>query len=143
MYERYVGKVINVIDKYTVAINLGTEKGVKLGDKFLIVGLGDIIIDPDTEEELGRLEIVRGKTTVTHVQDKMSTIKSCEYEKTPDKREIKKTTSPHSTRFYGGINVFGNQDSVTETIETVTPSKPYLQTLTNVKVGDYLIKIND
>lgn len=141
MSERYVGKVVSVSDEYTVVINLGYEKGVKAGDKFLIVGLGDIIVDPDTQENLGQLEIVRGKASVTHVQDKMATIESCEYEKTPDKKEIKKTTSsPRSTYSVGMSHIFGNQDSITETI---TPGQPLLKALIDVKVGDCLIKINN
>ncbi len=135
MTERYAGKVVRISDKFNVIINKGSENGVVIGDKFLIIGLGEIIVDPDTQEELEQLEIVRGKAVVTHVQEKISTLQSCEYEKSPDEREIKKVTSR------GGIalpGMFGPQDTVTESIK---PGKEHIKELKGVQVGDLIIKL--
>ncbi|MEX2120225.1 MAG: hypothetical protein WD847_11580 [Pirellulales bacterium] len=41
--------------------------------EFLIYDLSDPILDPETKEELGQLEIVKGRVKVGHVQEKMCT----------------------------------------------------------------------
>ncbi len=134
MSERYFGKVVHISDKFSAVINAGAEQDVKVGMKFLIVGLGDLIQDPDTGEELERLEIVRGRAEVVHVQTKLSTLKSIEVERQPDTREIKKVTS----RSTGIAALIGPQDVVTESI---TPSEPVLLELKGVMVGDLVIKL--
>ena len=135
MADRYVGKVASISNNFTIVINKGTENGIKAGDKFLVVGLGASITDPDTHEELERLEIVRGKVSVSHVQEKISTARSCEIEKTSDVKEIKKVTSRGS----GGLASFmGPQDTVTESIK---PGAEKLKELDSVQVGDFLLKL--
>ena len=133
MSERYFAKVVKVEDDFTVVINKGSSSGIKENDKFIIAGLGDIITDPDTGEELDRLEIVRGKVAAFHVQEKIATMKSCDYEKTSGKREIKKVTSKNM----GMASIFGPQDTVTESI---IPGDERVKGLDGVKVGDVLIK---
>ena len=134
MAERYFAKIVKVVDKYTVVINAGTSKDVRVGKQFLVVGLGEAIIDPDTKESLGELEIVRGKGRVTHVQERMATLQTAEYEKQPDIKEIKKV----STAGKGAIaNIFGPQETITESIKPAEPvSKPFV----SVQVGDLAIE---
>lgn len=134
MSERYFGKVVHISDKFSVVINAGAEKDVKVGMKFLVVGLGDVIRDPDSGEELEQLEIVRGRAEVVHVQPKLSTLNSIEVDRQPDTREIKKVTS----RSTGIAALIGPQDVVTESI---TPSEPVLLELRGAKVGDLVIKL--
>lgn len=80
--EAGLAKVIYVIDDAPVpsrlVINRGSRHGVKVGDRFLVFGYGPDLKDPDTGENLGRLEIVRGRGQVVHVQDDMATLKSLE-----------------------------------------------------------------
>lgn len=77
-------KVVKVIDEFNAVINYGSNDGAQKGQKFLIYALSDEeIIDPDTNESLGFLEIVRGTGEVINVQERMSTIKSATYKKTP------------------------------------------------------------
>ncbi|EGW21993.1 hypothetical protein [Methylobacter tundripaludum] len=132
MSVRYVGKVSQVRDEFTVVINMGSEKGVVEGDKFLIIGLGEEIVDPDTQEALEQLEIVRGKASVINVQNKISTLKSYEYEKSSDVKEITKVTGG-----YGMSGILG-QNTVTESIK---PGTSYLKELEGVQVGDCVIKL--
>jgi hypothetical protein len=132
MSARYIGKVVKVSDEFTVVINIGSEKGVVEGDKFLIVGLGEVIIDPDTQEELEQLEIIRGKASVTHVQNKISTLKSYEYEKSSDVKEITKVTGGYA------MSAILGQNTVTESIK---PGASYLKTLEDVQIGDCVIKL--
>ncbi len=135
MTDRYFAKVVSARDRYTIVINAGEEKGAKVGDRFLVIGLGETIVDPDTQEELERLEIVRGKASITHVQDKISTLISCEYERSSDVKEIKKVSSKGG----GGIVGFlGSQDTVTESIK---PGEERLKELTGVQIGDFVIKL--
>ena len=83
----FPAKVAKVIDSKTIVINRGFEDNVKKGDSFLVYAIGEEIIDPETGESLGKLEIVRGRAIAEHVQEKMSTLKSS---KTvlPDKKVI-------------------------------------------------------
>jgi len=134
MNERYFGKVVHITDKFSVVINAGAERDVKVGMKFLVIGLGELIQDPDTGEELEQLEIVRGRAEVVHVQTKLSTLKSIELDRQPDTREIKKITSRNT----GIAALIGPQDVITESI---TPSESILLELRGVKVGDLVIKL--
>lgn len=83
----FPARVAKVINDRTIVINRGSEDNVKKGDIFLIFALGEEIIDPETNESLGKLEIVRGRAIVEHCQEKMATLKSS---KTvlPDKKVI-------------------------------------------------------
>jgi len=134
MNERYFGKIVKIEDMYTVVTNRGVSSGVKEGNKFIVVGIGDIIVDPDTGEELERLEIVRGRVVATHIQEKISTLKSCDYERVGGKREITK----HSSSKLNSISaLFGPQDTVTESI---IPGEDRLKELVGICEGDVLIK---
>lgn len=134
MSDRHIAKVVRVLDDYSVVVNRGSTNGMKVGDQFVVAGLGEEIVDPDTYETLGKLEIVKGRAEVTHVQEKLATLKSCRYSRTPEKKEIKKVTSSGKG---GLVGVFGAQDTVTE---SVTPGEPILLKLENVVLGDVLIK---
>ena len=79
--EEDLAKVVAIVhsDPYEsggkqVAINRGFRDGIKVGQRFLVFGLGNEIHDPDSGKSLGLLEIVRGKGQVIHVQEKMATI---------------------------------------------------------------------
>lgn len=78
-------KVAQIVDEYTIVINKGTKNKIFKGDIFLIYRLGDEIIDPDTKENLGNLEIVVGMGKVEHVQDTIATLTSCKTKKTKSK----------------------------------------------------------
>lgn len=61
----------------TVVINKGSGDGVDVGQRFLIYALSDSSLsDPATGEDLGRLEVIRGTGVVTHLQEKVATVKS-------------------------------------------------------------------
>lgn len=69
--------VVKVLDDYMVVINRGSDHGVKKGDSFLVYFVEpDELVDPTTGEALGRLEIVRGSGSATHVQPKLSTLRT-------------------------------------------------------------------
>src|SRR5437762_2733110 len=68
--------VAYVADDTRVVLNRGRLDGVKIGQRFLVFGIGREIEDPRTKEKLGRLESVRGTGRVVHVQDHLATIDS-------------------------------------------------------------------
>ncbi|GGX95794.1 hypothetical protein GCM10007160_24270 [Litchfieldella qijiaojingensis] len=76
--ERFEAKVATIIDKYRVVINRGANDGVRVGQRYLILNIGDEIFDPDTGESLGQIEVVKGKGEVTHVQDRLATLQTIE-----------------------------------------------------------------
>ncbi|MGD0596930.1 MAG: hypothetical protein ABSA64_05335 [Sedimentisphaerales bacterium] len=108
--KKYPATVVKIIDEYTIVINRGDLDGVKLNQLFLIYILSDKeIIDPETNENLGYLELVRGRGKVCNVQERLSTIKSVMKEN-PTHRIIKR--SPLA------INVFSymgqSEEEITE-----------------------------
>lgn len=118
-----ITKVVSILSPYKVVINIGAENGVSLGQKVLIFGLStDTIKDPDTGEDLGKIEIVRGKGKVTHIQAKISTIESIE----------KETNGKRIVKSYKGFQALLNQAAE----ETVFDND--LKPFDEVQIGDYV-----
>lgn len=89
--------VAEVIDEYNIVINRGANSGVKLGDRYQIYYLSnEDIIDPETNESLGKLEHIVGTGKVINVQTSMSTLESCLYSKRESRTKVVK---PYSAIF--------------------------------------------
>ena len=117
-------KVVHVIDDYKVAINAGSNSGIKLGQRYLVYKLSsEEIIDPDSNTSLGFLEIVKGSGKVVHVQETMCTLESDSYA-TPTKRIVRKSPL---------VSVLA--DSIEETEQEQLPYD-------HPKVGDLVKRIN-
>jgi hypothetical protein len=71
----FPARVVEVIDPFKVVVNRGSSS-VKKGQRLLIYAVGKELFDPDTNESLGRLEVVRGTGVVTHVQERLCTVTS-------------------------------------------------------------------
>lgn len=67
------GKVIKV-EGNRAYINLGASSGIKMGDKFNVINVGEALIDPDTGAKLGASEKQTGSGSVVEVQDKFAII---------------------------------------------------------------------
>lgn len=81
-FDDYFAKVVTAYDEYTCVINKGARDGVRAGQRFIIFNLQENdIIDPDTGENLGRLEIIKGTAVAAHVQEKLTTLESDQWEK--------------------------------------------------------------
>lgn len=61
---------------FGLLINVGEEAGVKVTQRVLVFAFGPEMTDPDTGENLGKFEIVKGEGRVESVQAKMSVIRS-------------------------------------------------------------------
>jgi hypothetical protein len=129
MSELLKGKVLKILSPYKIAINLGAANGVKKGMKFVIYEEGEMIKDPSTQQDLEKLEIVKGYVEVTHVQEKISIAESYETEK--------RVYHPFGSMWLTS----GSQEiTVTEkkelTSEKITEPKP-----SPVKEGDFVRQI--
>jgi Curli production assembly/transport component CsgG/Flagellar assembly protein T, C-terminal domain len=67
------GKIIKV-EGNKAYINLGASSGIKMGDKFNVISVGEALIDPDTGAKLGASEKQTGNGAVVEVQDKFAVI---------------------------------------------------------------------
>lgn len=64
--------VAKILSPTQVVLSSGSEDGVKPGMEFVIYDLSDNIIDPETKEDLGQIELVKGRVIAEHVQDKIT-----------------------------------------------------------------------
>lgn len=76
--RRQMARVATVMDPYQVVINKGASDGIRVGQHYLFYALGDEIRDPETGDDLGQLEVLRGRGSVIHVQNKISIVRSSE-----------------------------------------------------------------
>jgi curli biogenesis system outer membrane secretion channel CsgG len=67
------GKIIKV-DGTRAWINLGASSGVKMGDKYNIISMGEALIDPDSGRKLGADEKQIGNGSVVDVQPEYAII---------------------------------------------------------------------
>ena len=124
-------RVVEIITRTKIILNCGRDQGVNLRDKFEIYGLTKLLIDPETHEELGRAEIIRGKGLVVHLQDKLCTVESSLKEGgLSTRRVIKKNNS------------FGNIWSGMPTTEEEILNEPSIKNFEDIQVGDYARKLD-
>lgn len=129
-------QVANIIDSYTIVINKGASQGIKVGANFLIYGIGDEILDPESGDSLGNLELVRGIGTVIHVQDKISTIESTKTHKSaPTIRRVTKRPNQHNS--LASLALLGSRYETTETVEEISGETSMIP-FEDVKVGDFV-----
>lgn len=115
--QQWPARVVDIVDEYRVVMNRGSRDGVKVGQRFLVYGVGESeLVDPDTGENLGRLEVVRGIGNVTHVQEKVATISSTQSAPLP-KRIVRRTTG-----FFGPPETETIQEGA-ETLPFDSPTK--------------------
>lgn len=126
-------KVALIKDNYNLVINKGSFDNVSVGDRFTIYRLGEDITDPDTGELLGALEEVLAKVEATHVQDRMTTVISIDFDSTPSKTEIKKIAKGNNITFIGALSGLGSQE-----ITTTIPGEKKRKTISHVKKGDFV-----
>jgi hypothetical protein len=74
------GKVAAILGDEEVVLNVGREDGVEEDTEFVIFLEGRHIFDPETGEDLGAIETVKGRVEVYHVMDKMSRARTLTYQ---------------------------------------------------------------
>lgn len=65
-------KVLTIVSEKSILVNYGKEDGAKVGDGLRIVSVGEMIIDPDTKEELGTFDYIKEELEVVFVYPKFS-----------------------------------------------------------------------
>lgn len=70
------GRVAEIIDQYTIAINIGQDQGVLKGMKFQVIKPNIKIKDPQTEEILGEYDLIKATVEIVDVDEKFSIAKS-------------------------------------------------------------------
>ena len=95
------GKVAAVIDDTTLVLNIGLREGVREGMVFSIVAEYDQIQDPDTGESLGKWEMVKARVVVTHVQERMCTVRSPLGHEAPNTGTLSAMMVQHSFGYFG------------------------------------------
>lgn len=70
--EKKEFKIVKILDEYDLIINGGKEHGIKLGDEFQILDKeGSKVIDPETQEVIGQLDLIKATVKVTELQERM------------------------------------------------------------------------
>jgi hypothetical protein len=133
MTERITGKVAQIISIRELVINRGSEHGVRNGMEFAILNpQGARIVDPDTKEELGSVEIPKVLVKAVRVEPLLT---------------VARTYVSHR-RVTGGSslsNIFAPRE-VYEVVETLRlTERPYLEELDEtesyVKIGDPVVQV--
>ncbi|AXT34885.1 hypothetical protein D1820_07850 [Phaeobacter sp. LSS9] len=129
----HLARVVQIVDDYEVVVNRGTTHGLKNGDHFMVFAVGDEIFDPETNESLGRLETVRGRTVVTHAQANMSTLRSItKLEVSSGRRIYRKPSGALGTlNALAGITYGMREEEIVE-----EPNKKLAEL--NATIGDYV-----
>ena len=123
-----MAKIAKILDDLRFVINQGSDHDIRRGGRFVVFFLGDKIVDPDSGEDLGVLEMVRGRARVVHVQERISTLESIEEETTPGKvRKIRREPQRGLLALTSGPSV--------EEIEEGSETRPIGL---NAKIGDFV-----
>jgi hypothetical protein len=76
MNEIINAKVAAIIDDTILVLNAGSRDGVLEGMVFMIFAEHQAVEDPDSGEPLGQWEMVKARVVVTHVQERMCTVRA-------------------------------------------------------------------
>lgn len=125
------GKVAKILSSSRMVINLGSSDSIEVGNEFEAYEMGDEIVDPDSGDSMGNLEILKGKFVVVSTQEKMSVLEK-------KKRTVTKTR--YVNDFARAFSIFGGREehydvSIPEEIKLENSNSDYEQRLV-VRVGD-------
>ena len=76
--KKYI--VIEILNKKELLINYGKNDGARVGEKISISVIGDNVIDPITNENLGTLDILKGRLEIYTVYPEFSICRDIERE---------------------------------------------------------------
>ena len=69
-------RVIKILDDTSLIINAGSEDNIKINDIMEIYGESENIYDPLTNENLGKIEVIKDRLKVSKVYKKMCVCES-------------------------------------------------------------------
>lgn len=65
-------RVVKIIDDKSLIINGGVFDGVNEGDIVTIIGKSEPVVDPETRDVLGKINVIKAKLNVCDIYEKMS-----------------------------------------------------------------------
>ena len=65
-------KVAKIVSPTELILAAGAQEGVEEGTEFIVYSLSDSVTDPESGEDLGRIEIVKARLIAAHVQEHMT-----------------------------------------------------------------------
>ena len=133
MTEKVTGKVAQILSVRELVINRGSEHGVREKMRFAVLNpQGARIVDPDTKEELGSVEIPKVLVQAVRVEPRLTVARTY-------------VTHRHVTGGSGIGNMFAprQEREVVETLQLT--ERPYVEALSEeqsyVKIGDPVVQV--
>lgn len=65
------GKIVRILSDREVVIDKGSANGVKYSMEFVIYEEADPVVDPKSREILARIDLVKNRVYVTHIQERI------------------------------------------------------------------------
>jgi hypothetical protein len=133
--SRIEGKVARVLNRQELVMNVGEKDGVKRGMTFAVLNpKGVDIVDPDSKDKLGSVEIPKVMLKVARVQPRLSVARTF------------RTTRKNVGGSVGlGLDLFRGPEWVEETETLRLEDKPYVEELSEeesyVKIGDPVVQV--
>jgi hypothetical protein len=137
--EPISGKVATILNRRELVVNVGSEGGVQDGMIFAVLNRkGARIVDPDTGEDLGAVEIPKVLVRVVRVKPKLAVARTFR----TTKKNIGGMGSPGLT----GISDLFRPPNIVEVPETLeVKDKTYVEEIDEgesvVKVGDPVVQV--
>ena len=70
--KKIKGRIIRILDKKTIVINLGREHGIESDSIFYILGEPESVVDPLTNEVLGTVNVAKARVRASQVLDRFT-----------------------------------------------------------------------
>lgn len=125
-----VGKVAAVVDDTTLVLNVGGDQGVREGMVFAIAAQYQEISDPDTGESLGNWEVEKARVVVSHVQERMCTVRS------PLTRDADPTGTLSAMMVRHSFGLYGHHGEDRQSLEVIPTGMGGRPRSQPVQVGD-------
>lgn len=132
-------KIAKIISTKQIVVNAGSKDGLKEGDTLEIIDKfgTDPVIDPDTGESLGTLDIPKGTVTVSRVYPRMAIAETPVEHISPYNSILKGSSALAAARALGADQTFQSDLNVDPTQITGGLPEPTDQ---EIHVGDEVIK---
>ena len=127
------GKVATILNTRELTINRGSLDGVEVGMRFKIVEEAEMVVDPDTKEELGTITREKIRVTAADVQPRFSIARTYETYQTEEPVPNQSLFAP-LTRTITKVRTLAG--SSFDPIESYDESKGF------VSVGDKAVQID-
>lgn len=126
------GRVVRILDRQTLVLNVGTNQGVERGMVFGIYTPRDNIVDPETNAVLGEYRRLKARVEVRSVYPGF-----CVAAPPLASRVVAdEHTSPAARGLYGGILGIGKTETYRPNLPVDSSDIEELPTGTVVRVGD-------